>query len=437
MTKTLVHSSVVFRHGSRGPTPTCLGRLKDTAAPAQWLPHEIGKLTPRGQRQAVAMGAWIGDVYLAQQQPEFASKIGPVLWYTSPSQRVIDSGFALVGALLDCDVVANPKSLTAADLRTRTPKYDELKVFRAYANSKEYVSAVNEFRTNSTTWGQHASTHGERLTQLMNPVFVAKLLEQDMSEQVTRTNEAWLDLSTYIHEVVECERFWDDVGREQRDTNQEDSDKDSVVVGEQRNVRNAMLSQLDTDALEAIESYAVWCWQGRFMSIDNGKWAKTLGGALLELMQDAAKAATKEKPTLRLWAAHDYTILSVLAALLEDTYPGDGESALGFGSFLVMEVWEDDEVLAADGSAQRSVCVWLNGKPFTKRQGDDKGPDAGSEYAESTVSDDGASDDADVVGVDSEGEREVGVWEVTEDLQDTRIAILDMVNFPPPSVLLE
>ena len=65
----LLHASVLFRHGARGPgvselRPFQLAAGGLTPAAAQWAPDDMEQLTETGEAQMAALGAWFRAEYL-------------------------------------------------------------------------------------------------------------------------------------------------------------------------------------------------------------------------------------------------------------------------------------------------------------------------------------------------------------------------------------
>ncbi|CAK9040655.1 Prostatic acid phosphatase [Durusdinium trenchii] len=148
-------------------------------------------------------------------------------------------------------------------------------------------------------------------------VFEAKALEERSKLDTVwpKVDEPWanrLNVLTYYEEILECEAFWPGEGR------------DVLQSGNSAAVK------------EEIGDLARWCWNERFFRLPRArKLAAPLLGAIREMLaQDTAQ------DSLAIHSAHDYTIMSLLAALGVESYPSGG--TIGYGSYIVF--WDDGNV---------------------------------------------------------------------------------------------
>lgn len=127
-------------------------------------------------------------------------------------------------------------------------------------------------------------------------------------------------------------------------------------------VKATLLRRLSPENEAFMRKAARWVWEQRFLASPLTKpFGPTIGGALVrEMLEDLAAATTalgaardgrggdRSVPRLALYSAHDYSLLSMLAALKVSAHP---DKCVGFGSFIVLEAWRDAGAAGATGAA--------------------------------------------------------------------------------------
>ena len=79
---------VVFRHGARAPTASCLKCFQGTPIATAWREEAIGQLSETGKEQSRALGRHLA----ATAVPKASGNIGSALWLSSDKPRTLASG---------------------------------------------------------------------------------------------------------------------------------------------------------------------------------------------------------------------------------------------------------------------------------------------------------------------------------------------------------
>lgn len=173
--------------------------------------------------------------------------------------------------------------------------------------------------------------------------------------------------TTYVSELWACEANWPATAVAIRngllapggDSNGQ-SAATATVAGPlpPGGVKATLLRRLSPASEAFMRATARWVWEQRFLASPFTKaFGPAIGGALVaEMLGDLAAAASVGggglagssgsgggcggggAPLLSLYSAHDYSLLSMLAALKVARHP---DRCVGFGAFIVLEAWRD------------------------------------------------------------------------------------------------
>jgi len=159
-----------------------------------------------------------------------------------------------------------------------------------------------------------------------NESFLREIFQQVNSlESVINKPTKSLWCTTYLHALREVENFWPN----------------------EVSHRVAFCQALSTETQARVTELALWVWEQRFLHCG---FNSEMGG---RMSVDLVESALNTEHTLNIFSGHDYTLLSVLAALnLVEKF----SHPTGFGSYLLFEVWETD--------GQLSFKVIFNPDPF-------------------------------------------------------------------------
>eukprot|EP01116_Phalansterium_solitarium_P000117 TRINITY_DN10077_c0_g1_i2.p1 TRINITY_DN10077_c0_g1~~TRINITY_DN10077_c0_g1_i2.p1 ORF type:complete len:368 (-),score=77.18 TRINITY_DN10077_c0_g1_i2:79-1182(-) len=303
---------LLHRHGSRGPSRGALKPFQGAivsngpTAASEWRDDEVEQLTPLGLQQMNALGRWFDTEYFGKMQPGFLDKRahGELRWRSSRIDRVVQSGQSFWQGFAG----ASPP-----EPNTDMPDdHDPDAYFRVYDCHVGYLAMIKELKG-----GTAFEAKGRQELATLDALYRKAGLDPD-----EYTPQEKLSNQTYFKEMLDCELYAAE--------------------------RTALLSALSQEDREKVEEYALWVWTQRFFQ---RSWAAVLGGNLLsELVSGFGKALGGSGPRFIVYSVHDYTILSLLAALGFPEYPG---GVLGYGSFLLLELYSDGR-----------VDVRLNSHPF-------------------------------------------------------------------------
>jgi hypothetical protein len=190
--------------------------------------------------------------------------------------------------------------------------------FRPWKVFKKEASVIKDKINTDESWKVKARENEAFLQEIFQQVTcLPEILQQS-------TKSLWC--TTYLHALREVETFWP---------------KDEST-------RDAFCGALSLETQAEVTKLALWVWEQRFLHCG---FNCEMGGRMsVELVQ----SALNKDFSLNIFSGHDYTLLSVLAALeLVESF----EHPTGFGAYILFEVWEH-----SDNSA--TVKVIFNPDPF-------------------------------------------------------------------------
>jgi len=404
----VVASFVVFRHGARGLSANAFRSLRAdepaaAAVPAvdQWA-HKLDDLSATGELQMHVLGEWLLGQYLSgragdEMRSSLLTEAGSVRWHSSPVDRVVRSGHAFLRGCRAASRAPVGPELPLPSAQDAVHDADggagdaSDAAFRPWVHNEPYRAAADEWRRGPALSGKALATSGE--TRRLHRAALARAAEEAPSPSVQRGAAAEEDPSredgsedhkrsgelspasrrlyrtTYLLEVLECERHWcprdDEAGGgavASEGPGAAASSSAPLRLGA-RGIRPVLTASLPPSRRRRVEELARFVWGGRFFS----RPARRLGRPLLRLAvatlaahADAAgAAAAAAPPRLTVCSAHDYTILALLSALRVSAYPG---RVMSFGAFVVLELRRSR---GAPGRAPAfTVDVLLNAEPF-------------------------------------------------------------------------
>jgi hypothetical protein len=284
---------VVMRHGARSASEGALRPFAGSALALAWSDAELERVTALGLAQCRTVGRHL----VAAGGALAAAARGGVRWHSSKVERVVESGRAFLEGAAEGGGVGleqasallrqGPAALSRGGLAC-----DQDVFYRAYLADKEYVAAARRLRD-----GELFRDRAQREQAVLSALRPAPSAAPGSAQQ--------LDATTYVEELLECERFW------------------------QGTHKRALRDANDAHLLHAVGRLARWCWDQRFFQLPE---ARRLGVPLLEAIKADLFGAERHAPQLVLHSAHDYTIMALLAALGVEAYPPE---TLGFASYLV------------------------------------------------------------------------------------------------------
>jgi len=310
---------VIHRHGSRGPSQ---GALDPFSTPAnlsakdspvtEWKPEEVELLTPVGFEQMEKLGEWFQQVYFGQLHPDFLkNELSSFKWRSSKVERASSSGKYFWKGFGD---KYGPQPENPVPYQDEDPDT----YFRAWNADPAYREKVKEIKK-SDDFNQKGEEEIKFLDDL-HTRFATDLEKKNAADKLSEM--------TYFKEIIECERYFDG--------------------------KTAMVGKITQDEEQKVEELARWVWGRRFFIPGFGE---IIGGKLLtEIIEELGNDTSQ----FAVYSAHDYSILSLCAALGSDDYP---EHVLGFGAFLLFEVHEHMTTKA------KHVHVKLNSRSFEDENG--------------------------------------------------------------------
>lgn len=286
---------VVMRHGARSASEGALRPFASSALAAAWSDVELERVSALGLAQCRAVGRHL----VSAGGTLSAAARGGVRWHSSKVERVVESGRAFVEGAAEGGGVSREQASALlregpAALSRGGLACDQDVFYRSYLADKEYVAAARRLRG-----GELFRAKAQQEQAVLSALRPAPSAAPGSAQQ--------LDATTYVEELLECERFWQ-------------------VTPPKRALRDAN----DAHLLHAAGRLARWCWDQRFFQLPE---ARRLGAPLLELIEADLFGAERHAPQLVLHSAHDYTIMALLAALGVEAYPPE---TLGFASYLVL-----------------------------------------------------------------------------------------------------
>ena len=340
----LIFTSLIVRHGARGPTRKSLylavgetpeqkqARNPDqhadkdhpataTQAAQLWEVNELDALTTVGAAQLVSNGQQFAR-YL-QSHPNLLQSNTLIKLRRSERPRVIASANSFIEGYTIIQQQQQQQQQTSKNINTIIPPtlpslhyqpYPSLQaninVFRAWTG-KEYNTAMTEMKTS-----EHYQKKGEEAaTSRVLDATVCKICAP-WANQMNRAGQ--LNLTTYLHEVLGCEEYFPDPSKRGFGS----------LTDFFRNKK-----ELKKDLIQL----AHWSFDQRFINRDTvGKeWGMKIGGDLLnEIEQDYQQSKGDGGSKVSIYVGHDYTILSLMAALGVKKHP---KEIMGFGGWARME----------------------------------------------------------------------------------------------------
>lgn len=175
--------------------------------------------------------------------------------------------------------------------------------FRPWKIFKKEANVIKD-RINTESWKVKAAENDAFLQEIFQKVNCLPSVLQKP------TKTLWC--TTYLHALREVETFWP--------TDQ--------------STRDEFCKALPAEYQAAVTSLALWVWEQRFL---HSGFNCEMGG---RMSVDLVESALNTDFSLNIFSGHDYTLLSVLAALnVVDKF----ENATGFGAYLLLEVWENSD----------------------------------------------------------------------------------------------
>ena len=196
------------------------------------------------------------------------------------------------------------------------------KVFKAEAN------VIKEKIDTCENWQRKAEENKEFLQDIFSRV--------DSKPSVIQKPTKALWSTTYLHALREVETYWPS----------------------HESTRDNFSKALPAETKDAVTTLALWVWEQRFL---HSGFVSEMGG---RMSVDIVESALNKDINLNIFSGHDYTILSVLAALnLVDNF----EQATGFGAYILFEVWESSS--DEDSAKSTTVRIIFNPHPFQSNDG--------------------------------------------------------------------
>lgn len=241
------------------------------------------------------------------------------------------------------------------------PADDGHAVYRSWAVQPEYVREEQEARRDDAHVA--AAQKHETTVKLLVETFVPDYPEVDGDGAVF----AWV---TFFKEVLECERFlahgrrcFEAEAREEgaaapapwHRISSEEAVQLVQLARDAHATEGSILATLTAEQVSQVSEAAHERWSLRFFG--RPRWRALIGRPLLRHM-----VATAALGAASLHAAHDYTVLCLLAALGFTKYP---HPTLSYGAYVVLEFYRaGDGAEAGDGLEHWEVAARLNPSPF-------------------------------------------------------------------------
>jgi len=300
---------LVHRHGARYPEKGNIKyfeKIPNSPVASEWDPSKLENLNEAGIEQLKILGKWFKEYYFGQLFPKFLGKHESFKWRTSPVNRTLQSGklFWEYFGTSHGPVPSTPSG---------NSEDDDAKCFRAYKTDKRYLNTLAQVEKGSD--------------------FLNKAKEvSDFSDILKR----W-DVDT---------KDWTDIKK------MECLDALAGIVSAEKfsNGKNAVTSKLNSEEMRKLVRLCRWVHGHKIFIPQLG--CEVGGTFFAEILKDLSSADQK----FATYSVHDDSILSLLAAMGVDSYPGD--TCLGFTCFVVFEVYHDKTV------NKNFVKAYLNHSPF-------------------------------------------------------------------------
>ena len=267
--------------------------------------------------------------YFKSLYGHLVSDLGSVTWRSSSKARVWKSGAALLRGWKGAQDDTLPKPLMD------TPSDDR---FQLWGQRKAYSDWCTSVRVGKRLGGVAGRNEGALRRLLHRATDCTTTIRgsgaKASAETTWRVSSALWHM-THLHELVACEG-----GFEGNAAALAGGSGPPPLVAPSC---LALHSRLDVEDRAAVRRFARCVWNERFFT--EGQGARMAGPLLRQVGEDlAAAAAAGGAPgvsaagggqRLVLYSAHDYTLLSLMAAMRVAQYP---DTLLGFGASLALEV---------------------------------------------------------------------------------------------------
>lgn len=312
----LVSSTILHRHGSRGPGESELSPFShDNPIHSQWKESEIEMLSSTGHSQIEVLGAWFANRYVLSGLVDISS--GGTHWRSSKSDRAKESAYDFVRGF------NNAIGVEAVGPEPLSYDVDADNYFRPWKVFEKEAAVLKNKPCTDEIWRAKAEENADFLTEVFTAV--------DALPTVLSRHPQALWCTTYLYALKQCEIFWP----------KEEGD------------RREISRRLSDQAHAKVTELALWVWEQRFLY---SSFTEEMGGRIAVELLDCA---ISRNIALGIFSGHDYTILGVLAALgVVDRF----KHATGFGSYIIFELWESCE--GSDSSADPVLKVIFNPDPF-------------------------------------------------------------------------
>jgi len=350
----ILSRSILFRHGARGPGESELSAWEKVhPVVTQWKEEEIENLSSIGESQMTSLGSWF-----CQKCNDLEQKSTEIAFSTSKSSRASESGQLFINGYSQTKLSS---SGITTHIHSTIYNIDADYYFRPWKVYTEVEKGSKANMTTSVAWKTQVKSNHDLL--------VAVQRDLGLKSSLLETPERILWSLTYIVNVLVCEEFW----------------PKSEIPMNQRKYLHQLMTRLHESKLQ-IRSLACWVWSTRFVSsgfqVDLGGWL------FLDMIQKLF--GYKNNQSVQLFAGHDYTIISVLAAagLLTALV-----SPVEWGAYVIMELNEittttSSSVLEEPNQQKQNLelKIYHNRQPF------------GSLFDNTTM--EGGSSDTDTAGGD-------------------------------------
>mmetsp|Transcript_12308 Transcript_12308/g.11137 ORF Transcript_12308/g.11137 Transcript_12308/m.11137 type:complete len:505 (-) Transcript_12308:145-1659(-) len=300
----LLNVSILHRHGSRGPGKSELSPW-DECSPvrSQWDPEDIENITPIGHEMMKSLGKWFYN-YLTIDLLSESDKITPdeVLWRCSKSTRAKESGLDFVSSMNDC---------SGLELFGNDPHpYDENPdvYFRPWKIYTEETKKTKSTITRSDIFNKKVEEFEDFLIRVAETAKVVDDYKFNLGKCLWST--------THFYNMLDCEKFWVPYLKDDGSLSKRHSLQDLIV---DENMRNQ------------IKDLACWVLGQRFIS---SNYKVEMGGIMCS---EVLQAALTGNYKLCIYSGHDYTILALLSVM---GLISKLDVPLGFGCYIIFEVWE-------------------------------------------------------------------------------------------------
>jgi len=280
----------------------------------EWREMGMESLTSIGTHQMVQLGKWLREDYFDVEHPSFIQAHDCVHWYSSSSERAIESGQAFWKGF-GCDEEPQ-EPLPLSSHPSELPQF----YFQAWRFNKEFRMAVQQViyqpdfkklaRANEALLRRVWKTISESAAEKYDPVEMLFYLP-------------------YIDEYSQCEAYW--------------------PSGQQ-----VVLSKFAPEEQMEIAELSQWVTERKLFIPGFGS---LIGGKLLHHVTETLRGEGTNSAKLSVYSCHDYSIYGVLSALGLPHLPSLPTHVLGFGSSLLFECYETEQ-------KSRRVRVRLLPLPF-------------------------------------------------------------------------